>query len=153
VPCSSGKSNNHQKGFNMENIDETDRTDNEESPLFMRIFEMSGNHECADCKSKDPDWASLGFGVLICLQCAGSHRSLGVHISLVRSLNLDSWTPKQICYLIEGGNKKFEEHVSECSPSISSSSSSSSFENKYSNPQILYYKYVISLCFFGNIMN
>lgn len=137
----------------MENIDEIDRTDNEESPLFMRIFEMSGNHECADCKSKDPDWASLGFGVLICLQCAGSHRSLGVHISLVRSLNLDSWTPKQLCYLIKGGNEKFAEHVSQYSSSTSSSckvyTGKDSFENKYNNPQILYYRYVVYLYFLG----
>ena len=31
-----------------------------------------------------------------CLRCAGIHRNLGVHISKVRSVNLDSWTPQQV---------------------------------------------------------
>ena len=32
----------------------------------------------------------------MCIRCAGIHRNLGVHISRVKSVNLDSWTPEQI---------------------------------------------------------
>lgn len=39
--------------------------------------------------SKEPDWTSINLGVLVCIQCSGIHRSLGVHISKVRSLTLD----------------------------------------------------------------
>ena len=43
-----------------------------------------------------PRWASWNLGVFICIRCAGIHRNLGVHISRVKSVNLDSWTQEQI---------------------------------------------------------
>ena len=47
------------------------------------------------CRS-DPRWASWNIGVFICIRCAGFHRNLGVHISKVKSVNLDSWTAEQL---------------------------------------------------------
>lgn len=38
---------------------------------------------------EEPDWTSINLGVLICIQCSGIHRSLGVHITKIRSLTLD----------------------------------------------------------------
>ena len=32
----------------------------------------------------------------VIFRCAGIHRNLGVHISKVKSVNLDSWTPQQV---------------------------------------------------------
>uniref|UniRef100_A0A3B4FI27 Arf-GAP domain-containing protein n=1 Tax=Pundamilia nyererei TaxID=303518 RepID=A0A3B4FI27_9CICH len=52
-------------------------------PLFF--FSISG-----------PRWASWNLGVFMCIRCAGIHRNLGVHISRVKSVNLDQWTPEQI---------------------------------------------------------
>ncbi len=43
-----------------------------------------------------PRWTSWNIGVFICIRCAGFHRNLGVHISKVKSVNLDSWTGEQI---------------------------------------------------------
>ena len=43
-----------------------------------------------------PRWASWNLGIFLCIRCAGIHRNLGVHISKVKSVNLDTWTPEQI---------------------------------------------------------
>jgi hypothetical protein len=43
-----------------------------------------------------PRWASANLGTFFCIECSGIHRNLGVHISFVRSVNLDSWTEKQV---------------------------------------------------------
>lgn len=34
---------------------------------------------------RGPRWASVNLGIFICMQCSGIHRSLGVHISKVRT--------------------------------------------------------------------
>jgi hypothetical protein len=48
----------------------------------------------------DPQWVSLPYGVVICIQCSGPHRGLGTHISKVRSLKLDSWEPELLLVLL-----------------------------------------------------
>ena len=55
---------------------------------------IPGNSACVDCDSPDPDWASINMGVLMCLECSGVHRALGTHLSKVRSLTLDKWSPE-----------------------------------------------------------
>ncbi|KAG6651414.1 hypothetical protein CIPAW_06G108900 [Carya illinoinensis] len=52
------------------------------------------------------NWASLNLGVLVCIQCSGVHRNLGVHISKVRSLTLDVkvWDPSVISLFQSLGN-------------------------------------------------
>jgi hypothetical protein len=49
------------------------------------------NGHCFDCGESDPEWVSLGFGTFVCLDCAGHHRSIGVHITMVRASKLDVW--------------------------------------------------------------
>ncbi|XP_078093834.1 stromal membrane-associated protein 2-like isoform X2 [Mustelus asterias] len=67
---------------------------------------LQDSRECADCGSRGPRWASWNLGVFVCIRCAGIHRNLGVHISKVKSVNLDQWTPEQIQCIREMGNSK-----------------------------------------------
>ena len=43
----------------------------------------------------DPTWASLNRGVFVCDECSGVHRSLGRHVSHIRSLHTSNWPPSQ----------------------------------------------------------
>ena len=72
--------------------------------VFKRLRQHVDNKTCADCESRSPTWASVPFGVFICLQCAAIHRRLGVHISFVRSTVLDRWTVDQLLQMVVGGN-------------------------------------------------
>lgn len=65
------------------------------------------NRVCADCGSPKPEWCSLNLAVLICIECSGIHRSLGTHVSKVRSLTLDvnSFTPTTVQMMQRIGNQ------------------------------------------------
>lgn len=51
---------------------------------------------CGDCGCHDPTWASINRGILICDECCSVHRSLGRHVSQVKCLKRDTWSPSQL---------------------------------------------------------
>lgn len=63
-----------------------------------------GNDICADCKSRNPRWASHNLGIFICVNCASIHRKLGTHITKVKSLTMDAWTKEQVEVMKQNGN-------------------------------------------------
>eukprot|EP01127_Copromyxa_protea_P012830 TRINITY_DN3376_c0_g1_i2.p1 TRINITY_DN3376_c0_g1~~TRINITY_DN3376_c0_g1_i2.p1 ORF type:complete len:169 (+),score=31.64 TRINITY_DN3376_c0_g1_i2:102-608(+) len=71
------------------------------------------NATCYSCEQPS-NWASVSLGLFLCITHAGKHRGYGTHISTVRSIDLDSWTPKQVCFMRKGGNDRarefFEKH-------------------------------------------
>jgi Arf-GAP with SH3 domain, ANK repeat and PH domain-containing protein len=81
----------------------------EPTKLLQEIRERDqGNTWCADCGSTSKvEWVSINLGILLCIDCSGIHRSLGTHISKVRSLTLDtkSFTVDIIEIIMQIGNR------------------------------------------------
>ncbi|CCF59971.1 hypothetical protein KAFR_0I01910 [Kazachstania africana CBS 2517] len=72
---------------------------------LQALLREPGNQICADCKNQShPRWASWSLGVFICIKCAGIHRSLGTHISKVKSVDLDNWNEENLKMLIKMQN-------------------------------------------------
>ncbi|OBA20353.1 ArfGap-domain-containing protein [Metschnikowia bicuspidata var. bicuspidata NRRL YB-4993] len=88
--------------------------DPENRRKLLLLQKADDNKRCADCDAFNPQWALPKFGIFICLECAGIHRGLGVHISFVRSITMDQFKPEEVLRMEKGGNlncrKYFEEH-------------------------------------------
>ena len=57
--------------------------------IAQMIWKIPGNNRCAECGKSQPEWISLNLGVVVCLECSGGHRSLGVKVSRIRSMLMD----------------------------------------------------------------
>ncbi|KAH9860326.1 hypothetical protein J1614_011656 [Plenodomus biglobosus] len=81
----------------------------DEGKLLRQVREADpSNKACADCGTEiKVDWVSINLGIVICIECSGIHRSLGTHITKVRSLTLDvtSFTPDIVEILLKIGNR------------------------------------------------
>ncbi|KAI8983282.1 hypothetical protein BD414DRAFT_463218 [Trametes punicea] len=84
-----------------------DKATTERNARTLReLLKRPENKSCADCKRNDPRWASWNLGVFLCIRCSGIHRSMGTHISKVKSVDLDVWTPEQMASMQKWGNRR-----------------------------------------------
>ena len=106
-----------------------------EKSVEQELRSIPGNSICVDCDAKNPQWASVSFGTFFCLECSGRHRALGVHISFVRSVSMDSWSEKQITKMRLGGNDKCNNFLNKYNIS-----KTTPIQTKYNEPAALLYK-------------
>lgn len=113
--------------------------DDERDHIFAELKKSKANQVCVECGAPNPQWASSTLGLFICYQCSGLHRSFGVHLTFVRSLNMDSWTPKQINVMRLGGNERFLKYMKEHGIAPGNPTSA-----KYSMPVFENYRRILS---------
>ncbi|CAK6977118.1 arf-GAP with SH3 domain%2C ANK repeat and PH domain-containing protein 2b, partial [Scomber scombrus] len=77
--------------------------------IVGEVKRMSGNDGCCDCGAAAPTWLSTNLGVLICIECSGIHREMGVHYSRIQSLDLDVLGTSELLLAKNVGNASFND--------------------------------------------
>ena len=75
--------------FLLDHAGESPTSTSPTSDSDTSILSHKCNHYCADCGAENPTWCCINWGVCICINCSGVHRSLTTSFSKVRSLTLD----------------------------------------------------------------
>lgn len=116
--------------------------------IIRYVQKLPGNDRCCDCSSQnDATWLSTNFGIIVCIECSGIHRDLGVHISRIQSLTLDNIGTSQLLLARHMTNSNFNE-VMEANLHTNKPTPSSSMEQRYEFIRAKYVekKYVERTC-------
>lgn len=77
----------------------------------QELSQRPENRFCADCHRTNPRWASWALNgkpccIFLCIDCSGIHRSMGVQVSKVKSVDLDDWSEEQLQSARDWGNAR-----------------------------------------------
>ncbi|XP_022915073.1 arfGAP with SH3 domain, ANK repeat and PH domain-containing protein isoform X2 [Onthophagus taurus] len=99
--------------------------------IIRFIQRIPGNDHCCDCNSQnDATWLSTNFGIIVCIECSGIHRDLGVHISRIQSLTLDNVGTSQLLLARFMTNQSFNDVMEAKLPYGSKLTPSSSMDDR-----------------------
>ena len=109
--------------------------ENSSSLNISDILKEEGNSECVDCGAAEVKWISLNNGVFLCDKCAEIHRTFGMSVSQILSLQLPTWSRNQLLFLKKGGNKNYKKNLTEYNIAPSAS-----IDVKYKSKAASYYR-------------
>ncbi|XP_046429284.1 arfGAP with SH3 domain, ANK repeat and PH domain-containing protein isoform X2 [Neodiprion fabricii] len=113
------------------------------------VTRLPGNDHCCDCSSQnDATWLSTNFGIIVCIECSGIHRDLGVHISRIQSLTLDNIGTAQLLLARHMTNQSFNEVMEATLHHNLKPTPTSTMEERYEFIRAKYVekRYVMSTC-------
>lgn len=116
--------------------------------LISYVEGLPGNDQCCDCGSRDDvTWISLNLGIVVCIQCSGIHRDLGVHHSRIQSLTLDNLTTANLLIARAMGNNQLND-VMEATVGHGKLEPESSMEERYDFIRAKYVgkRYIMRTC-------
>uniref|UniRef100_H2Y6R3 Uncharacterized protein n=1 Tax=Ciona savignyi TaxID=51511 RepID=H2Y6R3_CIOSA len=77
--------------------------------IIDEVRRLPGNERCCDCNAPEPTWLSTNLGVLLCIECSGIHRDMGVHVSRIQSITLDDLGTSELLLARSVGNDNFND--------------------------------------------
>ncbi|XP_075237348.1 arfGAP domain of ASAP isoform X2 [Lycorma delicatula] len=117
--------------------------------IIRHVQRLPSNDRCCDCNSQnDTTWLCINFGVVVCIECSGIHRDLGVHISRIQSLTLDNIGTSQLLLARHMTNQGFNDIMEATLHASSKPNPSSSMEERYDFIRAKYVdkKYALQTC-------
>ncbi|KAF2365042.1 Arf GTPase activating protein [Trinorchestia longiramus] len=98
--------------------------------IISYVLTLPGNNRCCDCNgTNDVTWLSTNYGIVVCIECSGIHRDMGVHVSRIQSLTLDKVGTAQLLLARHLGNTLFN-RIMEATENIKKPVPSSSMEER-----------------------